>query len=315
MNKKPTVLCLNGPTACHKTEISILLAKELNGEIISADSVAVYRGLDIGSAKPSIEERMQIRHHMIDIIDIDDTEFSVAVFRNLAIEAINSILNSGKLPIVVGGSGLYSDSIFAEMHFSAPSKPAIRTSIEEDYLKDPDAVFERLKACDPQTASKIHLNDAKRIIRALEVFEVSGKPFSEWNSEFRSVQESNEKFRVIRIGLDMDRKLLYSRIERRVDRMFEMGLVEEAFRIFDEGYTPIYPALQSIGYAQLYSAYKGECTIEEAKAQIKLDTRHFAKRQLTWFRRNNNTIWYKIDEYPSFDAFYSKLEGDIKKLL
>ena len=316
MSGKPTVLCLVGPTACHKSEISLRLAKQLNGELVSADSVAVYRGLDIGSAKPTKEEREQIPHHLIDIVDICDRDFSVAVFRNKAIEAIDQILSSNKLPIVVGGSGLYSDSIFSAMQFSAPSQPEVRSLIEKEYLSDPHAVYDRLKSCDPVSANKLHINDAKRIIRALEVYCISGKPFSEWNTEFQKVQESNEHYRVIRIGFDMDRDLLYKRIELRVDRMFELGLVDEAFSIFDKGYTPEeYPALQSIGYAQLYQAYVGECSIEDAKSQIKLDTRHFAKRQLTWFRRNKNTQWYRIDTYPSIESFYSELEGDIINLL
>ncbi len=313
MTQKPVVLCIVGPTACHKTEVSIQLAKRLNGEIVSADSVAVYRRLDIGSAKPTSEEQQAVPHHMIDVADITDTDYSVARFRRQARRAIESILSRGKLPIVVGGSGLYSDAIFSDMRFSAPSDPAIRARLEKEYETDANAVFERLRHLDAATAERLHPNDAKRVIRALEVYEVSGKPFSAWNEAFGKAQTEGESYRVLRCGLDMDRAKLYERINLRVDRMFENGLKEEAFALFDEGLTPRYPALQSIGYAQLYEAYRGAISLEDAKEQIKLATRHFAKRQLTWFRRNPQTRWYFVDRFHSVDALLLALEQDIKE--
>lgn len=312
MTQKPFVLCIIGPTACHKTEVSIQLAKQLNGEIVSADSVAVYRRLDIGSAKPTIEEQQAVPHHMIDVADITDTDYSVARFCQQARDAIESILSCGKLPIVVGGSGLYSDAIFSEMRFCAPSDPAIRSRLEKEYRTDADVLYDRLRRLDAVTAERLHRNDAKRIIRALEVYEVSGKPFSEWNEAFVKAQEEGERYRVFRCGLDMDRAKLYERINLRVDRMFENGLKQEAFSLFDEGLSPRYPALQAIGYAQLYEAYRGAVTLEEAKEQIKLATRHFAKRQLTWFRRNKQTKWYFTDQFESMDACIRAIEQDVK---
>ena len=312
---KPVVVCIVGPTACRKTEVSVALAQRMNGEIVSADSVAVYRGLDVGSAKPTREERRGVPHHMIDVADPTDTDFTVARFRKEARNAIDGILSRKKLPIVVGGSGLYSDSIFAEMSFSAPSNSEIRAQLEKEYVLDSKSVFERLMRVDSKSASRIHPNDAKRIIRALEVYTVSGKTFSDWNDDFARVQEQGETYRVIRIGLDMERKTLYQRIDLRVDQMFEQGLVEEAYDLFRSGLTPELPALQSIGYAQLYDAYTGKCTLDEAKEQIKLDTRHFAKRQLTWFRRNKQTKWHAIEPDMPLEDIIMELQKEIEQKL
>lgn len=310
--EKPFVVCLVGPTACRKTEASILLAKALNGEIVSADSVAVYRGLDIGSAKPTEREQQGIIHHMIDVADPSDADFTVAMFSEKARAAIDSIAAKGRLPIVVGGSGLYCDAIFSDMRFSAPSDPTLRASLEKLYVEDPKAVFSRLQSVDPAASMRIHPNDAKRVIRALEVYEVSGKPFSEWNRDFWKVQGGDSRYDVLRFGLDMDRKRLYERIDRRVDQMFEKGLEKEAFSLFDRGLTPKLAALQSIGYAQLYDAYRGKCSVSEAKAQIKLDTRHFAKRQLTWFRRSERTEWFSVDTDETFSEAIDRMKERIK---
>lgn len=293
MMDKPVVLCIVGPTACGKTALSVALAKQIAGEIVSADAVAVYRGLDIGSAKPTVDERGGIPHHLIDCADVTDDSFTVSVFRKLAREAIDDIVSRNRLPIIVGGSGLYLDAIFSDMRFSAPSDPAIRAKLEDDYERDTNALFETLRAADPITAARLHPNDKKRVVRALEVFEITGKPFSSLNRAFETAQKEDDTYRVIRVGLNMDRKVLYERIDERVDRMIDNGLCKEAFSFFDRGLTPENcRALQSIGYAQLYDVYVGTRTIENAAEQIKLDTRHFAKRQITWFKRNTNTVWF-----------------------
>lgn len=292
MSGKSTVLCIVGPTACGKTALSVDLALAHSGEIVSADAVAVYKELNIGSAKPTLAERKGVPHHMIDCAEITDEAFTVSVFRDLAREAIDGIVSRGKLPIVVGGSGLYLDSVFADLRFSAPSDPVLRTSIEKDYDLDRNAVFEALKAADPASADRLHPNDKKRIVRALEVFRITGKPFSELNRSFETAQVEDGTYRVIRVGLNTDRKTLYARIDRRVDQMMHDGLLEEAYALFDRGFTPNrYRAMQSIGYAQLYDAYCGNSSVSEAVDKIKLDTRHFAKRQITWFKRNPNTLW------------------------
>ena len=307
MSSGRTVLCIVGPTASGKTSLSVALAKRLHGEIVSADAVAVYKGLDIGSAKPTEAEREGVRHYMIDCADIKDNSFTVSVFRKMARDAIDSILLKGVLPIVVGGSGLYLDAIFSDMAFSAPSDPAIRLAIETDYARDKNAVYSRLQRVDPITAARLHPNDQKRIVRALEVFEISNTPFSELNRSFQSAQAGDGTYRIMRIGLWMDRAHLYERIEQRVDRMIENGLPAEAYALFEQGLTPDrYTAMQAIGYAQLYEAYCGHCSVEDAVEEIKKATRHFAKRQMTWFRRNAETLW--------FDAEYTSVEDILNEI-
>ena len=293
MSTRPIVLCIVGPTACGKTALSVALAKHLSGEIVSADAVAVYRGMDIGSAKPTEQERQGIPHHMIDCVDVTDESFTVSVFRKQARDAIDVILKRQYTPIVVGGSGLYLDSVFSDMRFSAPSDPDIRASVEKEYDDDPVALFESLRRADPITADRLHPNDKKRVVRAVEVMWITGQPFSALNRSFETAQHSDDTYNVLRIGLTMDRSMLYERINQRVERMIELGLEREAFSFFDRGLTPENcRAMQSIGYAQLYDVYTGRETLDHAIEQIKLDTRHFAKRQLTWFKRNPNTAWF-----------------------
>lgn len=292
MNEK-NVLCIVGPTACGKTALSVELALALSGEIVSADAVSVYRELNIGSAKPTLEERKGVPHHMIDCASISDDGFTVSVFREMARAAIDDILARGKLPIVVGGSGLYADAIFTDMRFSAPSDPLIRAAIEKEYDQDQNAVFEALRDVDAVAASRLHPNDKKRVVRALEVYHVTGQPFSALNRSFESAQTDDGTYHTYRIGLNTDRQTLYNRIETRVDRMIAEGLIEEAFALYKKGFVPeTCRAMQSIGYAQLYDYYLGKCTLKETIDRIKLDTRHFAKRQTTWFKRNRETVWY-----------------------
>lgn len=300
MSARPNVLCIVGPTACGKTALSVALAKKVGGEIVSADAVAVYRGLDIGSAKPTEAEREGVPHHLIGCVDVTDDSFTVSSFRALAREAIDDILRRKKLPIVVGGSGLYVDAVFSDMRFSAPSDSTIRAAIEKEYDACPETVFAALRSADPVTAQRLHPNDKKRVVRALEVFRVSGQPFSVLNRDFSSVQQGDDTYRSIRIGLNTDRQKLYARIDRRVDRMMADGLKEEAFSFFDRGLTPDNcRALQSIGYAQLFDVYTGSASLGAAVEQIKLDTRHFAKRQITWFKRDQSTVWFDPTEQPT----------------
>ncbi len=308
MSTKPTVLCIVGPTACGKTSLSIEASLALSGEVVSADAVAVYRGLDIGSAKPSLAERKGVVHHLIDCADITDSSFTVSTFRTLSRNAINDIASRGKLPVVVGGSGLYLDAVFSDMRFSAPSDPEIRASIEAEYDRNPGTVYDALSACDPVSAERLHINDRKRIVRALEVYRISGKPFSELNKSFEDAQQSDDTYHILRIGVNTDRNVLYHRIEQRVDHMMQDGLYEEACAFFKKGFTPENTrALQSIGYAQLYDVFCGQCSMEDAVAKIKLDTRHFAKRQITWFKRNQQTVW--------FDPFKTPLQQIINTVM
>lgn len=305
------IVCIVGPTACHKTDYSIDLAERVGGEIVSADSVQVYTGMDVGSAKPTLEERRGIPHHMLDCVPVDTPDFSVAQYRAMAAEAIEGILSRGNVPIVVGGSGLYVNSLTYPLGFAVPKDATAREQMDALYAENPQAAFERLKECDPASAARLHVHDRKRIVRALEVYECSGKPLSFYGNGFQNAGDRTAPFEPLMLGLTMERNALYERIERRVDNMFRRGLVAEARGIYARGYDRNLPAMQSIGYKQLFSHFDGDCTLNEAVERIKLDTRHFAKRQFTWFLRDKRTIWQDL---TSFDDVYMPFlaEAEIK---
>ncbi len=295
--KQTRIVCIAGPTACHKTECAIELAKRIGGEIVSADSVQVYFGMDIGSAKPSLEERQGIPHHLIDCVPIDTPEFSVSQYRELAKEAIAGICSRGNVPIVVGGSGLYLNALTYPLGFAIPRNDEVRAKLSAAYDEHPQAAFQRLLDVDPETAKRLHPNDKKRVLRALEVYDCSGKPLSSFGDDFQNEAGEQAPFEPLLFGLNMDRAILYERINLRVDRMMQQGLLEEARRIYDAKYAPELPALRSIGYQQLFSYFDGECSLEQAVEQIKQDTRRFAKRQLTWFRRDLRIHWFDATEF------------------
>lgn len=297
--RRNRIVCVVGPTACHKTEFSILLAEWVNGEIVSADSVQVYLGMDIGSAKPTLQERRGIPHHMIDCVPIDTPEFSVSQYRKMASEAIEDILRRGKTPIIVGGSGLYVNALTFPLGFAVPKDEEARKRMEALYDLDANAAFSRLAVIDPEIASRLHPNDRKRIVRALEVFECSGKPLSGFGNDFQNTAGGDAPFEPLLFGLDMDRELLYRRIDQRVDLMIEHGLLAEARSIYDNDYNRNLPAMQSIGYRQLFEVFDGKSTLEQAVEQIKLDTRHFAKRQLTWFQRDKRIRWSDVSDFET----------------
>ena len=292
VSQRQRIVCIVGPTACHKTELSIQLAKRIDGEIVSADSVQVYFGMDIGSAKPTLEERQGVRHHLIDCLPIVTPEFSAAMFRNMASEAIDGIVSRGHVPIVVGGSGLYVNALTYPLGFAIPRNDTARENATIEYERDYEAAYARLASADPITAQRLHPNDKKRIVRALEVLDCSGQPLSSFGADFQNSACEQAPFQPMMIGLTMERDLLYQRINLRVDRMMEQGLLEEAKHIFDAGYSSSLPAMKSIGYQQLFGFFRGECTLQEAVEKIKQDTRHFAKRQLTWFRRDERIVWH-----------------------
>ena len=291
-SQRQRIVCIVGPTACHKTELSIELARRVSGEIVSADSVQVYFGMDIGSAKPPLEERQGIRHHLIDCLPIDTPEFSAAMFRDLAQEAIEEIVSRGHTPIIVGGSGMYVNSLTYPLGFAIPRNDAARENATLEYERDSEAAYARLENIDPITALRLHPNDKKRIVRALEVFDCSGQPLSGFGADFQNCAGEQAPFEPMLIGLTMEREALYQRINLRVDHMMEQGLIGEARRIYDAGYDPSLPAMKSIGYQQLFAFFRSECTLQEAVEKIKQDTRHFAKRQLTWFRRDARIVWH-----------------------
>jgi len=285
MNK---VIVIAGPTASGKTDLAIKLAHEINGEIISADSMQIYRGMDIGTAKPTMEERQGIPHYLIDIVDPDE-EYSVAHFQRDAKNCIREILNSGKVPIVAGGTGLYINSLVYNINFSETTADwEYRKQLEEIARdKGPEELHRFLQKVDPVSAEKIHPNNIKRVIRALEVFKTTGKPISQHQLESRTEKPEYE-FKIF--GLEMDRKILYERINKRVDKMMEIGLYEEVESLLEK-YSPDLVSLQGIGYKEIISAIKGEYSLEEAVEKIKLNTRHLAKRQITWFKKTENLRW------------------------
>lgn len=295
MEKKP-ILCIVGPTAGGKTGASVRAAALLGGEIVSADSVQVYRGMDIGSAKPALSERGGIAHHMIDCVDIGEQGCSVSAYCGQATACILNIQRRKKTAVVVGGSGLYVQSLTKPLNFAVPSDALVRAALSAAYDRDPAAAFARLRETDPVTAARLHENDKKRVVRALEIYELSGRLPSSFGNDFHNDAGAEPPFPSVRVGLTMDRALLYDRIEKRVEKMLAAGLVEEARAIFSRGYAPDCPALSSIGYAQLFAFFRGETTFPEAVERIKQDTRRFAKRQMTWFRRDKGIVWIDVTE-------------------
>jgi len=296
-SRRQRIVCIVGPTACHKTELSLELAKRVSGEIVSADSVQVYFGMDIGSAKPPLAERQGIPHHLIDCLHINTPEFSASMFRTMAAEAIDGIISRDNTPIVVGGSGLYVNALTYPLGFAIPRNDAARENAIFEYDKSAEAAYARLTRVDPITAERLHPNDKKRIVRALEVFDCSGQPLSSYGADFQNSRGQEAPFEPMLIGLTMDREKLYKRINLRVDLMMERGLLAEAKAIYDAKFDRGLPAMKSIGYQQLFAYFDGNCTLEEAVAKIKQDTRHFAKRQLTWFKRNDRIVWHDVTEW------------------
>ncbi len=318
MEKKPHIVILLGPTASGKTAASIMLAKKLGAEIISADSIQIYKGLDIGSAKPTMEERQGIMHHLLDMVDVDDTTFSVAEYKRQAELAIDDICSRGKTPLVVGGTGLYVNALTYPLQFTnVPGDPVVRERLQLEEQQHPGSLYCRLQKEDPVSAVRLHPNDKKRVVRALEVLEVSGHPLSSFGADFENKGQREIAYHVTQIGLTMERVLLYQRIEQRVDEMMKAGLLSETKKLNEAGYAHTLPALQGLGYKQLLRHLRGETTLEEAVEEVKRETRRFAKRQITWFKRDQRIHWLDIKEYGNLDmltdamaAIYRKDEGE-----
>lgn len=301
--KKPLII-IAGPTAVGKTEISIEIAKRLNGEIVSADSMQIYKYLNIGSAKPTKEEMDGVKHYLIDEID-PRTEFSVSEYKELAKKYIDKILSKGKLPIVVGGTGLYINSLIYKMDFSNTiADPKLRKELEDIYKKfGEEYLHNKLKEVDSEAAKRIHPNNVKRVIRALEVYYNTGEKLKDFSKDLKETDEYNYML----IGINRDRKKLYERINKRVDIMFEMGLVEEVANLTDMGLTEGDISMKGIGYKEVIGYLNGEYDLKTAKELIKRNTRRYAKRQLTWFRRYDNIVWFSIEE----DNDKNKIINDI----
>ena len=283
-------LAITGPTASGKTALSLSLAEKLSAEIISADSMQIYREMDIGTAKATREERERVPHHLLDIVSPTEM-FSVEAYRTAAISAAEDIVSRGKTPIFVGGTGLYVDSLTRGVSLDSPeSDPAFRDKILEGIKNDEDVskLWERLRDVDPESAEKIHKNNVKRVIRAIEIYEKTGKPKSVFDKETKNIP--GEIF-VGMITLDFHhRETLYSRVDKRVDIMMEEGLLEEVRGLYDRGFLSDGTASQAIGYKEIVSHLEGKCTLSEAIEQIKLASRRYAKRQLTWFRHKAEAV-------------------------
>ena len=291
------LICICGPTASGKTGLAVALAKKLDAEIVSCDSMQLYKGMDVGTAKPTAQEMEGIAHHLLDVAEPGE-DFSVGRYVKLADAAIADIHSRGKTAIVCGGTGLYMDSLVKGQTFAAPSRPAQREYVEHvAEEKGIEYVYEMLKDADPETAEKLHLSDRKRILRALEVFLITGQPLSWHNARSK---EQPPKYAPAWIGLNFrDRNQLYARIDRRVDEMMENGLEAEVRGLLARGIDPKTTAMQAIGYKEMAAALRGECTVEQAVEEIKQSSRRYAKRQLTWFRRNEQIHWIYVDETPN----------------
>ena len=286
--KRPLVI-LTGPTAVGKTALSIALAKAIGGEIISADSMQVYRHMDIGSAKITPEEMEGIPHYLIDVLE-PDQEVNVVVFQELAKQAAAEIYSRGHIPIVAGGTGFYIQALVYDIDFTENDEDtAFRRTLEEQAKREgTEALYERLRAVDPESCESIHAHNIKRVIRAIEFYEKTGKKISEHNREQR---QNDSPYNFAYFVLNDDRERIYERINVRVDLMMAQGLVEEVRALRESGCRKEMVSMQGLGYKELLSYLEGETSMEEAVYLIKRDTRHFAKRQLTWFRREKEVIW------------------------
>ena len=294
------MLCIVGPTATGKTRLSVALAQRLGAEIVSCDSMQLYRGMDVGTAKPTAQEMGGVPHHMIDCLDPRE-EFSVSRYVELADRCVQDILARGKPVIVVGGTGLYVDSLVAGREFAPFPQTGRREALTARAEKEGiEPLMQELRAVDPEAAESIHPSNQKRVIRALEVYLETGKTITQHNRETRS---RPPKYRPVWIGLDyVNRSALYARIDARVDEMFAQGLVDEVRRLLEGGVPERATSMQAIGYKELTAFLRGEGTEDAAREQIKLASRRYAKRQRTWFRRNPAVHWIDMPDTPDFGA-------------
>lgn len=306
--EKQKVIAVVGPTASGKTALGVKLAAELDGEVVSCDSMQIYNNMPIASAAPTVEETEGIPHHLVGVRD-PLYKFSVAEYVKLASNAVNDIADRGKMPIIVGGTGLYIDSLISGVSFSEEDSSEVRRQLEaEADDRGMEAMLEALRSIDPETAAKYHVNDRKRILRALEVYRLHGKTKSQLDSESRL---GGDRYDCLWIGVTYrDREKLYERINMRVDKMLQNGLLEEARAAYESGVGST--AVQAIGHKEFFPYFNGEISLDGAVESLKAETRRYAKRQMTWFRRNEKINWIYADETQ--DVFLKALEV-VKKVI
>ena len=310
MQKTPLII-LTGPTAVGKTDLSIKLSKELNAEIISADSMQIYKYMDVGSAKVTKEEMDGVKHYLIDEVT-PDYSFSVSEFQERANNYIKEITDKGKNVLVTGGTGLYLNSLIYNMDFAKSDaneelREQLRLELEENGI---DYIHNKLRELDSDAADRIHKNNTKRVIRALEVA-LSGKKMNDFSNDLKI----NEKYKPIIIVLNREREHLYKRIDKRVDIMMENGLIDEVKNLLNMGYTKDMISMQGIGYKEIIKYLEGEYELDEAIEIIKRDSRRYAKRQLTWFRRYDDAKWFNLDEYNDSEILKQDIISHIEKML
>jgi tRNA dimethylallyltransferase len=296
---KPKLLVLVGPTAVGKTKLSLELARTYGCEIISGDSMQVYRGMDIGTAKISREEQQGIPHHLIDIMEPNEA-FSAAAFQQQAGQLIEDIHARKHLPFIVGGTGLYIESLCYHFQFSEAASDEPFRLEHAEYLRQfgEQALHDKLRLVDPVSAERLHPNNTRRVIRALEILHVTGTTLSAQLAG----QQKQSPYELCIIGLTMDRALLYKRIEQRIDQMLEQGLVSEVQKLLDQGYTQDIVAMQGLGYKEMIGYLQGEYPLIEAVTLLKRDTRHYAKRQLSWFRHMKDIKWVDVSDFTNFST-------------
>ena len=305
--EKPKVVVIAGPTASGKSSLAIDLALHFGAEIVNADSMQVYRGMDVGTAKPTTTERRGVLHHLLDVADPDE-DFDAAKYRSLGTPILHDIASKNKASLVVGGTGLYIKSLLSGLLECPPADPELRDELHRTWeVRGPACLFERLKTFDPESARKIHPHDRLRVIRALEVYYLTHQPFS---SLVRRHGFKDQPFHALKICLQVDRPQLYDRIDRRSVSMIEAGLVAETERLLMKGYTPDLKPMNSLGYRHIRRFLDGEYDLDEAIRQLQRDTRRYAKRQVTWFRADPEMIWMKPDDLAGviqkIGMFYGK---------
>ena len=308
--KKPLIV-LTGPTAVGKTNLSIRLAKKIGGEIISADSMQIYKKMNIGTAKISPEEMAGVPHYLVDELDPGE-EFNVVAFQQMAKKAMKQIYENGHIPIVVGGTGFYIQALLYDVDFSEheTEEKYRQELVALEQEKGREYLYEMLKQADPEYAAIVHSNNVKRVIRALEYYHETGRKLSEHNAQQR---ENSSPYQFVYLVLNDEREILYDRIDRRVDQMMEAGLLQEVEALVKEGYERTLVSMQGLGYKEFFDYFDGKCTLEETVDIIKRDTRRFAKRQLTWFRREKEVCWMNKQDYPDGDALFHEILKILKE--